>query len=194
MVRQVTHPEPLIETVTTTTNPDGTVNCAAMGVRWGPELLRIRPFAGTRTLRNLRTVPSAVVHLTDDVLLFAQAALGDPHPPTRPAQAVAGAIIEATPAWVEVEVRSVVESAERPTVIAEIVARGSGRVHLGLNRARHAVVEASILASRLTLLDRRRVDSELERLAVLIEKTAGARERQAWELICRHVAAHRDPR
>jgi len=27
----------IVETVTTTINPDGTVNCAAMGVEWGDE-------------------------------------------------------------------------------------------------------------------------------------------------------------
>jgi len=67
---------PLIETVLTTTGSDGVVNCAAMGVRWGEEELVFWPFDATRTLRNLRVHGEAVVHLTDDVLLFVQAALG----------------------------------------------------------------------------------------------------------------------
>ena len=32
----------IIETVTTTINPDGTVNCAAMGVEWGEEIIVIK--------------------------------------------------------------------------------------------------------------------------------------------------------
>ena len=71
---------PLIETVVTTTGSDGVVNCAAMGVRWGEEELVFWPFDATRTLRNLRLRGEAVVHLTDDVLLFVQAALGHPRP------------------------------------------------------------------------------------------------------------------
>ena len=74
---------PLIETVVTTTGPDGVVNCAAMGVRWGEEELVFWPFDATRTLRNLRVHGEAVVHLTDDVLLFVQAALGHPSPAMR---------------------------------------------------------------------------------------------------------------
>ena len=66
----------IIETVTTTINPDGTVNCAAMGVEWGDEIIVIKPYRSTRTLRNLQATGAAVVNLTDDILLFTQAALG----------------------------------------------------------------------------------------------------------------------
>ena len=41
-----------------------------MGVRWGEQELAFWPFEGTRTLRNLRARGEAVVHLTDDVLLY----------------------------------------------------------------------------------------------------------------------------
>ena len=83
----------IVETVTTTINPDGSVNCAAMGVEWGDEELVIKPFLGTRTLRNLEARGAAVVNLTDDILLFTQAALEHPQPPTRPAAAVDGAVL-----------------------------------------------------------------------------------------------------
>src|ERR1700721_3046851 len=84
---------PLIETVVTTTGPDGVVNCAAMGVRWGEDELVFWPFDATRTLRNLRFRGEAVAHLTDDVLLFVQAALGHPRPAMRAASVVAGSVI-----------------------------------------------------------------------------------------------------
>ena len=76
---------PLIETVVTTLNPDGVVHCAAMGVRWGERDVVFWPFDATRTLRNLRVRGEAVVHLTDDALLFVQSALGRRSPrPGRP--------------------------------------------------------------------------------------------------------------
>ena len=100
---------PLIETVVTTTGPDGVVNCAAMGVRWGEEELVFWPFNSTRTLRNLRVHGEAVVHLTDDVLLFVQAALGHPRPAMRRASVIEGSVIEEANSWREVVVTEITE-------------------------------------------------------------------------------------
>lgn len=181
---------PLIETVVTTTGRDGVVNCAAMGVRWDEEELVFWPFDGTRTLRNLRFHGEAVVHLTDDVLLFVQAALGHPEPPMRPASVVAGAVIEAANAWREVVVTEITpDSSRRSRVRARVVATGTGtRQPLGLCRARHAAVEASILASRLKWLGPEHVVAELDRLQELVDKTAGPGERAAMDYVRRYVA------
>src|SRR6201987_4846416 len=105
---------PLIETVVTTTGPDGVVNCAAMGVRWGDEELVFWPFDATRTLRNLRARGEAVVHLTDDVLLFVQSALGRPQPAMRPAGTIAGWVIEDVSAWREVVVTEIAPAGDGP--------------------------------------------------------------------------------
>jgi len=183
---------PLIEAVVTTTGPDGVVNCAAMGVRWGEEELVFWPFDATRTLRNLRAHGEAVVHLTDDVLLFVQSALGHPRPTMRPASAVVGSVIEDANAWREVVVTEITPSADglsRSEVRTRVVASGTGaRQPLGLCRARHAAVEASILASRLKWLGAEHVRSELDRLQELVDKTAGPRERAAMDYVRRHVA------
>jgi uncharacterized protein len=172
----------VLETVVTTINPDGGINCAAMGVEWGEQRIVIKPFRGTRTLRNLRATPSAVVHLTDDILLFSQAALGDPHPPTRPAEAVEGAILVDACSWREVRVESI-EDGERARVDTVVVRGGVGREFLGFNRACHAVLEASIVASRARMLDPADVRDELDRLQVLVDKTAGPREREAMAYV-----------
>ena len=103
----------IVETVTTTINPDGTVNCAAMGVEWGDEIIVIKPFRSTRTLRNLRARGAAVVNLTDDILLFTQAALGDPHPPTRATATIDGAVLADACSWREVTVETVRRSVSR---------------------------------------------------------------------------------
>jgi uncharacterized protein len=183
---------PLIETVVTTTGSDGSVNCGAMGVRWGEDELVFWPFHATRTLRNLRVHGEAVVHLTDDVLLFAQAALGHPRPATRPAIAIDGAVIEDVQSWREVVVTEITPAGgelPRSRVRARVVASGTGsRQPLGLCRARHAVVEASILASRLRWLGGEHVSAELARLQELVDKTAGARERAAMDYVRRYVA------
>jgi hypothetical protein len=183
---------PLIETVVTTTGGDGEVNCAAMGVRWGEEELVFWPFDTTRTLRNLRRHGEAVVHLTDDVLLFVQAALGHPRPALRPASAIHGSVIEQVNAWREVVVNEIAPAEgelPRSRVRARVVARGTGaEPPLGLCRARHAAVEASILASRLRWLGATHVWVELARLQELVDRTAGPRERAAMDYVRRYVS------
>jgi uncharacterized protein len=178
----------IVETVVTTINPDGSVNCGAMGVEWGEQRIVIKPYRGTRTLRNLRRTGAAVINLTDDILLFSQAALGDPHPPTRPAARVEGAVLDDACSWREVRVESIDEGSPRARVGTRVVGGGTGRAFLGLNRARHAVLEASILASRARLLPGEDIRAELSRLQVVVDKTAGPREREAMEYVTRHVA------
>src|SRR5215212_10348691 len=180
---------PIIETVVTTLNTDGSVNCGAMGVEWGVERIVIMPYLGTRTLRNLRATGAAVVNLTDDMLLFSQAALGDPHPPTRPAASVDGAVLDDACSWRELRVEAIDETAQRARVSTVVIDGGTGREFLGLNRARHAVLEASILASRARMLPAEDLRVELGRLQVLVEKTGGPREREAMEYVKRHVRA-----
>jgi hypothetical protein len=182
-------PTLIVETVVTTTNPDGSVNCGAMGVEWGETSIVIKPYRGTRTLRNLRATGFAVVNLTDDILLFTQAALGDPHPPTRPAATVTGAVLEDACSWREVRVEQVDADGPRAHVTTRVVDGGRGREFLGLNRARHAVLEASILASRTRFLPPEEIRQELRHLQVVVDKTAGARELAAMELVMRHVGA-----
>jgi uncharacterized protein len=183
---------PLIETVVTTIGRDGVVNCAAMGVRWGDDELVFWPFDATRTLKNLRFRGEAVVHLTDDVLLFVESALGHPRPPMRDASVIAGSVIEEASCWREVVVTDIEPTDDelpRSRVRARVVAAGTGSAApAGLCRARHAAVEASILASRMKWLGGDRVLAELERLQELVNKTAGPRERAAMDYVRRYVA------
>ncbi len=177
----------IVETVTTTINPDGTVNCAAMGVEWGDEAIVIKPYRATRTLRNLQRHGGAVVNLTDDILVFTQAALGDPHPPTRPAVAVDGAVLADACSWREVAVEEIDVTGPRARVATRIVGRGTGRDFVGFSRASHAVLEASILASRVRWLPADEIRAELARLTVVVDKTAGPRERAAMDYVLAHV-------
>ena len=179
---------PIIESVVTTINPDGSVNCGAMGVEWGAERIVIKPYRGTRTLRNLRATRAAVVNLTDDILLFSQAALGDPHPPTHPAASVEGAVLDDACSWREVRVEAIDESAQRARVSTVVVDGGTGREFVGFNRARHAVLEASILASRVRMLPAEEIRAELGRLQVLVDKTGGSREREAMDYVIKALA------
>jgi hypothetical protein len=173
----------IIESILTTTAADGTVNCAPMGVEWGEREIVIKPFLETTTFRNLRATGTAVVNLTDDVLLFAQGATGDALFPHAPASVVAGVVLEAACSWREVEVVSIDDTPPRSRIVTRVVHHGSRREFLGFNRARHAVLEAAILATRTHLLPATEIVTDLARLTVIVEKTAGPREVEAMALV-----------
>jgi hypothetical protein len=177
----------IVETIVTTLDATGAVNCAPMGVEWGDTSIVLKPFLDTATYRNVIVTRAAVVNLTDDVLLFAKAAISHPVYETRPATVVRGRVLADCCSWREVEVRSVDSRPPRSRIDTAIVHSGFAREFIGFNRARHAVLEAAIYATRLHLLERRFIESEFERLQVIVDKTAGPREREAMVLLTEYV-------
>jgi hypothetical protein len=177
----------IIETLVTSTGPDGTINFAPMGVEWDEDALVLKPFLETTTFRNVSGGGAAVVNLTDDVMLFAQAAISSPRFPSSPAAVVRGVVLEAACSWREVEVVRVDDTPPRSRIDTRVVHRGFRREFLGFNRARHAVLEAAILATRTHLLPAEQIREELARLQVIVDKTAGPREREAMALLSEYV-------
>jgi hypothetical protein len=177
----------IIESILTTLDPAGAVNCAPMGVEWGAEEIVIKPFLETTTFKNLRDTKAAVVNLTDDVFLFAQGAIANVQFPAFPAAVVRGVVLEAACSWREVEVRALDATPPRARVVTRVVHTGQRREFLGFNRARHAVLEAAILATRTRLLPPEQIRDELARLQVIVDKTAGPREREAMTLLSEYV-------
>lgn len=179
----------IIETIVTTVALDGAVNCAPMGVEWGDEGIVLKPFLDTTTYRNVVATRAAVVNLTDDVRVFARAAVSNPTYETTPAVVVRGVVLADCCSWRELEARTIDSTPPRSRIDTTVVHRGTRRDFIGFNRARHAVLEAAIYATRLHLLPRAFVDSEMERLQVIVDKTAGPHELEAMEILTRHVRA-----
>ena len=176
----------IIESIVTTLAEDGRINCAPMGVEWGDEVIVLKPFLDTATYRNVTAVHSAVVNLTDDVRVFAQAAISNPVYPTVPAAVVKGVRLADCCSWRELEVRAIDGTPPRSRIDTAVVHRGVQREFIGFNRARHAVLEAAIYATRLHLLPREFISSELERLQVIVDKTASPAEQEAMALLTAH--------
>src|SRR5437870_1344578 len=147
-----------------------------MGVEWSDTAIVLKPFLETTTYRNVVATGAAVVNLIDDVRVFARAAIGNPQYPTTPAIAVGGVVLADCCSWRELRVRSIDSTPPRSRIDMDVVHRGFRREFIGFNRARHAVLEAAIYATRLHLLDRAFIDSELARLQVIVDKTAGPAE------------------
>jgi uncharacterized protein len=177
----------IIESILTTSDARGTVNFAPMGVEWGEEEIVIKPFLETTTFRNLDATRVAVVNLTDDVMLFAQGAIATVQFPAIPAAVVPGVVLEAACSWREVEVRSLDATPPRARIVTRVVHHGARREFLGFNRARHAVLEAAILATRIHLLPVEQIRAEFARLQVIVDKTAGPREREAMTLLTDYI-------
>ncbi|HET8625692.1 MAG TPA: DUF447 domain-containing protein [Gemmatimonadales bacterium] len=177
----------IIETIVTTMDAAGSINFAPMGVEWSDETIVLKPFLDTTTFRNLRATGTAVVNLTDDILLFARSAISSPQFPWTPAMVVRGGVLEAACSWREVQAVSIDDTPPRSRIETRVVHLGTRRDFIGFNRARHAVLEAAILATRTHLLSAQHIREELARLAVPVDKTAGAREREAWDLIAGYV-------
>ena len=149
----------------------------------------LRPFPTAATYANLRRTGQAVFHVTDDVELLARAAVGpvDPLPAMRPAEAVEGRILADACRWYALRVRRLDDLGPRAEIETEVVDWGRIRDFFGFNRAKAAVVEAAILATRVHLLSPDAIRADLARLAVLVEKTGGQSERSAFAFLEAYV-------
>ena len=75
----------ILEAIVTSVDLNGNVNLAPMGPvvaddfgeQKDPDRLMLKPFNSSRTYRNLIATGKAVVHVTDDVSLFARTAVGE---------------------------------------------------------------------------------------------------------------------
>ncbi|HEX2636240.1 MAG TPA: DUF447 domain-containing protein [Gemmatimonadales bacterium] len=179
----------IIESIVTSMAADGTINFAPMGVEWGESTLVLKPFLETTTFRNVRETRVAVVNITDDVMLFARAAISNPEYPWVPATVVRGVVLEAACSWRELEVVTLDDTPPRSRIEARVLHHGFRREFIGFNRARFAVLEAAILATRTHLLPAEEIRAEYARLQVIVDKTAGPREREAMALLTEHVRA-----
>jgi hypothetical protein len=173
----------------TTIDAAGRVNCAPMGVEWGVETIVLKPFLETATYRNVSTTRSAVVNLTDDVRLFARAAISNPVYPNSPATVVGGVVLDACCSWRELEVRDIDSTPPRSRIETTVVHRGTRREFVGFNRAAHAVLEAAIYATRRHILEADFINREMARLQTIVDKTAGPVEFEAMTLLREYLAS-----
>jgi hypothetical protein len=189
----------IIETLVTTVDADGKPNVAPMGpvvpdddpIRF--RTFTLRPFKSSETYRNLKARPFGVLHVCDDPAQFIDALLGEP--------AGVGSLTfasnddsqnrdrdrEFAPRLADCcrfhrfRVTRFRDSTERTELTAEAVEYAEVRPFIAFNRARHAMIEAAILESRVGILDDEVIHSELVRLSAPVEKTGGQRERALFD-------------
>src|SRR6202521_3170854 len=162
------------ETILTTISGDGRVHIAPIGIIADGDGWIIAPFRPSTTLDNLRAVPFAVANYTDDVRVFAGCLTGRNEWPTTAAKLVPVPRLAGALAHAELAVTSVTEHDQRPRFRCRIVHRASHAPFEGFNRAKAAVIEAAILVSRLDLLPRDKIETEIAYLATPVAKQGGA--------------------
>ncbi|EMI52443.1 DUF447 domain-containing protein [Rhodopirellula sallentina] len=198
----------ILESIVTTVSPEGEVNIAPMGPIVQEDTVQketvqdettesntrdcclsflLRPYQGSRTCRNLLATGRAVIHVTDDALLLARAAIGrvDPEGLVCPVDELSAEYVRLIDChrWFAVKVIKKGGDPPRHELTAISVADGIVRPFFGFNRAKHAVIEAAIIATRIGMIDEATIRDDMKRLRVPVEKTAGPDERSAFEMV-----------
>ena len=181
----------IVEGLLTTMVSGGTVNVAPMGpvIHGDFESLLLRPFRGSTTFENLMQSRCGVFHVVDRVNIIAEAAirrLGQ-QPASHAARQINGLVLNECCRWFELQVTDIDDSDERVAMSAEIIHAEERRPFFGFNRARHAVIEAAILATRLHLLPRKDVEVQMQPLSSAVRKTGGPEEQDAFDMLSDYV-------
>ena len=175
----------IFETIIITKDANQTPHVTPFGVRYEADNVIIAPYKPSTTLDNILASHFAVMNMTDDVRVFAGALTGHNSWPllsvdkNQHSQNVGYRIADCL-AFTLLEMIEVRDDLERPQLIMKVVKTENNYAFKGFNRAQAAVVELSILVSRLHLLSKEKVMNELAYLQIAVDKTAGKRELEAW--------------
>lgn len=180
----------MIHETIVTTRADGHTQIVPLGVRHEGEHIILAPFRPSKTLDLLLASRCAVVNYTDDVRIFAGCLTGRYDWPTEPARQVACERLANCLAHTELRLDTMEEDGVRPRLFFRPVHTENHAPFTGFNRAQAAVIEAAILVSRLDMLPREKIDSEMRYLSIAVDKTAGSREREAWQWLSEAIARH----
>lgn len=184
--------ELILEGIVVSCDPSGRANIAPMGPRVDRDLTSfvLRPFRTSTTYQNLKANGRCVFHVIDDVELLARAAVGagSSEPPLAAIDNFSCPRLADTCRWFALQVESCDDATERATIQCRVVERGDVRPFWGFNRAKHAVLEAAILATRIGIVAEDEIRREMERLAIPVQKTAGQQERRAFVFLEDYIA------
>ena len=178
------------ETIVTTVDAGGRVHIAPLGIIAEGERWILAPFRPSKTLDNLRAIPFAVANHTDDVRIYAGCLTGRRDWPTVACEETPAPRLKDCLAHMSLRVVDVGEDEMRPRFRCEKVRSVSHAPFAGFNRAQAAVIEAAILASRLHLLPREKIEREIAALEIVVGKTAGPNEQTAWNWLRGKFDAH----
>jgi len=177
------------EVIVTSQSPEGQVHLAPMGIHVVGEDHLLLPFKPSKTLDNVLATGYAVMNCTDDVRVFAGCLTGRRDWPLTPTAIVTGQRLSGALSHVELKLNRHEDDVLRPRLYCRVVHEALHAPFQGFNRAQYSVLEAAILVSRLGMLPREKIESELAYLRIGLDKTAGPHEREAWSWLMEKVDA-----
>lgn len=178
------------ETILTTISKAGAVHIAPLGIIEAGEHWIVAPFRPSTTLENLEGNGIAVVNYTDEAKIFAGCLTGRKDWPVKLIDGCCVPRLQAALSHDVLEVVSTKDDEARPRLTCRVVSSATHRPYKGMNRARAAVLEAAILASRLDMLPSEKIEDEIAYLKIAIDKTAGDDERQAFGWLLEKIIDH----
>ncbi len=177
----------IFETIISSTSLTGELHVTPFGIKYEGDLIVISPYKPSTTLDNILATKSAVMNLTDDVRVFAGALTGRQPWQLIQAEKIMAYRLADCLAHIELELLEVRDDAMRPQLLMKKVAEFNHKSFKGFNRAQAAVIELAVLVSRLQLLQREKIESEIQYLQIAIDKTAGEQEREAWDWLTKKI-------
>ena len=180
----------IYETVVTTLSAEGVPHIAPMGVRYQDNHVVLMPFRPSATHDNIVATGQAVLNVVIDTRIFAGCVTGRRDWPGLPAERIRGVRLAAALSHVELRLAERLDDAQRPVLKLDRVHEVQHGAFAGINRAQAAVIEGAVLVSRLHMLPREKVSTEMAYLQIAIDKTAGPEEHEAWGWLQHAVARH----
>ena len=181
----------ILEGVVTTRNEDSSINVSPMGPKLKPGFkeFELRPFQTSTTYKNLKRTGQGVLHVVDDALLIAQSAINKwiEKPVLIESETVDCLRIENACQCFEFNVTHLDDSDERTSINCDVIVSHEGPRFFGFNRAKHAVLEAAILATRVKFIPMDKIKSRFAELEIIVNKTAGEREHKAFDLLSTYL-------
>ena len=171
----------IYEVIISTMNEDGSSHIAPMGVSQKADFVVLKPFKPSKTLDNILTRKIAIMNIVTDVRVFAGAVTGRSNFNLVALPGGKGFFLKDALSYLTLSLAEIHDDEIRSTLYMNKV----NVIHLssfkGFNRAQAAIIEASVLMSRLDLLSQDKIKQEIKYLEIAITKTAGKKEFQAWE-------------
>jgi hypothetical protein len=181
----------IVEGLIATRSADGSPHLSALGAivedTW--DELELRPFVETQTFANLRRHPQGVFHTTDDVDLIVRVITGArPVVDWIPATHVSGSVLADCCRFFEFEVAYCDPSPPRGMMRCRVAASGERRPAVGFNRAKHLILEAAILATRVHFLPHDELREKWHWFDPIIRKTGSPADIAAFSRLSQFVA------
>lgn len=177
----------IYETIISTMSKDNIVKVSPFGIKKKDNLVLISPYLPSKTHKNLLRTKYASVSYTDNANIFVDCLTQKKKFEMEKCDFIEGFFLSDSLRHEEVKVVNYIKNEERPTFECEILHSKNHRAFIGINRARNALIEACILATRVNLLPKSKIISELNYLENAIKKTSGKFEKKSWRELVEYI-------